>query len=209
MMFNLYKLFEDSIADSWFSFLRVLDDPKFRAVAAVILSFLFVVLLGKRTIRWLIKQKIGDAPEFYNADLNKMTRHKASTPTMGGILISGAILVCTLLLADLGNFYIRVGIICLICFTALGSIDDWLKLTSARRGPADARGLRVGRSSSSKSASPCCSDSSFTITACTSSISRSKRRCSQCRSSAPMCLERISSIPTSSSCPCGRSASSP
>lgn len=142
MMFNLYKLFEASIADSWFSFLRVLDDPKFRAVAAVILSFLFVVLLGKRTIRWLIKQKIGDAPEFYNADLNKMTRHKASTPTMGGILISGAILVCTLLLADLGNFYIRVGIICLICFTALGSIDDWLKLTSARRGPGGREGLK-------------------------------------------------------------------
>jgi phospho-N-acetylmuramoyl-pentapeptide-transferase len=59
-------------------------------------------------------------------------------------LIAGAILTSTLLLADLRSFYVQMGIICLIWLFCLGLVDDWLKLTSARRGPGSREGLYSG-----------------------------------------------------------------
>src|SRR5262245_59426325 len=71
---------------------------EFRAVLSLLLAFLFVLAFGKRVIRWLLKQKVGDNPEFYNKSLNELMKHKSNTPTMGGLLIFGAILASTLLL---------------------------------------------------------------------------------------------------------------
>ncbi len=117
------------------------DGVTFRAVAALILAFVLVLVMGKRTIRWLVKQKIGDAPEFYNKDLNALSRHKANTPTMGGLLIAGAIFLAVLLLADLRVFYVNMALICLVWLAGVGGADDWLKLTSARRNPGSREGL--------------------------------------------------------------------
>ena len=140
----LYNLINNS--DDWMtwmgidSVLQVILHIEFRAFTAVILSFLFVLLLGKRTIHWLMKQKIGDSPEFNHVDVNRLMASKATTPTMGGVLICGSILVTTLLLADLGSRYVHLAILVLVWLAALGSADDWLKLTSARRTV----GSRVG-----------------------------------------------------------------
>src|SRR5690606_16246211 len=95
----------------------------------------------KRTIRWLLKQKIGDAPEFYNADVNKLMAGKAQTPTMGGILICGAILCTMLLLADLRNGYVHLAIVVLVWLSVVGGFDDWLKLTARHRNPGSREGL--------------------------------------------------------------------
>ena len=64
-----------------------------RMAGAAVVSFLVVMALGPKMIRFLIRQKLGDRPEFDHADLNELTRHKSNTPTMGGILIVAAILV--------------------------------------------------------------------------------------------------------------------
>ena len=142
MIYLLVDQFREAIeASDWLSPLRVFRWVEFRAVLAIILSFALVLGLGRPTIRWLLKQKIGDQPEFYNKDLNQLMRQKANTPTMGGILISGAILISTLLLADLTRFYIVMAFVCLIWLFALGLADDWLKLTSARRKPGSREGL--------------------------------------------------------------------
>jgi len=124
-----------------YSVLQVFNWITFRAIAALILSFALVVAFGPRTIRWLIKQKIGDAPEFNHADLNRLTKHKANTPTMGGVLIAGAIFTSLLLLADIRTFYIQMAMLCLVWLSVLGGFDDWLKLTSARRNPGSRHGL--------------------------------------------------------------------
>jgi uncharacterized membrane protein (UPF0182 family) len=42
----------------------------FRSIAAVLTSFLIALLVGPSIIRWLMRKKIGDRPEFYNATLN-------------------------------------------------------------------------------------------------------------------------------------------
>src|SRR5579862_3222907 len=99
----------------------------FRAVMAMLTSFLLVLLSGGKIIRWLMKQKVGDRPEFHNATLNELTKEKKNTPTMGGIIIIGAILVGSSLLADLYNFYVLAGMFCLFYLAILGGVDDWLK----------------------------------------------------------------------------------
>ncbi len=116
--------------------------PLFRGALAVILAFGIVWLAGPRVIRLLVKLKLGDRPEFDHAELNKLMQDKKNTPTMGGLLIVAAILVAALLLADLSSFYVRMGLFCVVWLAALGGVDDWLKLTAARRsGTRD--GLRL------------------------------------------------------------------
>lgn len=141
MLFNLINPNMAWLEEHGLGFLRVLTFDSFRAVVSIVLAFGIVVLMGRRTIRWLLKLKIGDRPEFYHKDLNQIMKQKVNTPTMGGILISGAILVTTLLLADLTSFYVQMAILCLIWLSALGGVDDWLKLTSATRKPGSREGL--------------------------------------------------------------------
>jgi phospho-N-acetylmuramoyl-pentapeptide-transferase len=114
-------------------FLRVFTYPEFQAIVAIILSFLLVVVPAPRVIAWLRRMKIGDAPNFDQAQINAMMEGKRGTPTMGGILIITAIAVTVLLLADLRNFYVNMAMICLVWLGGVGAIDDWLKLTAAHR----------------------------------------------------------------------------
>jgi phospho-N-acetylmuramoyl-pentapeptide-transferase len=57
---------------------------------------------------------------------------KAGTPTMGGLLIITAIVVPTLLWADLTNQYVWLALLGLIGFGAIGFIDDYAKITKKR-----------------------------------------------------------------------------
>jgi phospho-N-acetylmuramoyl-pentapeptide-transferase len=122
-------------------FLRVFTFTSFQVVAAIPLSFFFCVALGPRFIRWLRRQKIGDDPEFDQADINKMMGGKKGTPTMGGGLIILAVALATLLLANLQNFYVLMALLSLVWLGAVGATDDWLKLTAVRRGGTSRQGL--------------------------------------------------------------------
>lgn len=113
---------------------RVLDQVEFRAFAAAGLAFLLVMLLGQHTIHTLVRMKIGDSGQTDAKTLDEVARSKKNTPTMGGVLIAGAILCSTLLLADITSFYIILGMIVLVWLAVLGGADDWLKLTASRRG---------------------------------------------------------------------------
>lgn len=142
MIYALIDTFRDAlISRGVFGYFRVFTYPEFRAIVATIFSFCFVLFMGPRTIRWLLKQKIGDNPEFYHQDLNQLMRRKTQTPTMGGILISGAIFLSTVLLANILDFYVQMALLCLLWLSLLGGVDDWLKLTSARRNPGAREGL--------------------------------------------------------------------
>jgi phospho-N-acetylmuramoyl-pentapeptide-transferase len=103
----------------------------FRSVAATLTSLLIALLVGPKIIRWLMRKKIGDRPEFHHAALNELTKEKANTPTMGGLIIIFASLATTLLWAKLNNPFVQKAIVLVIWFGALGGIDDWLKLTAA------------------------------------------------------------------------------
>jgi len=153
MIFLLVRHFYAWLESHHVGFLRVFNDVTFQSTAAVILGFALVVLPGPRVIRWLRRQKIGDLANFDQDQMNELMRSKVGTPTMGGILIIFAIAATTLLLADLGNFYVRMAVICLVWLGAVGAVDDWLKLTTRRRAamlPPGAHASRQGLTSLEK-----------------------------------------------------------
>ena len=105
----------------------------FRSVMAVLTSLFIALLIGPKIIRWLMRKKIGDRPEFHHAALNELTKEKANTPTMGGLIIILAVLVTTLLWAKLNNPFVQKAIMLVIWFSVLGGVDDWLKLTAVAK----------------------------------------------------------------------------
>ncbi len=102
----------------------------FRSIAALLTSFLIAILLGPKIIRWLMRKKIGDKPEFHHAALNELTKEKTNTPTMGGLIIILASLAATGLWAKLNNPFVQKAFVLVVWFGSLGGVDDWLKLTS-------------------------------------------------------------------------------
>lgn len=102
----------------------------FRVLIAVLLSLFITTIYGKRLIRFLQKKQIGESVR----DLGLAgEQQKKGTPTMGGLIIIAAILIPTLMLADLGKVYIRLMIFCTIWLGAIGFLDDYFKIRSKRR----------------------------------------------------------------------------
>ena len=67
------------------------------------------------------KQSIGDrGPESHKA--------KDGTPTMGGLLVVGAVIFSGLLWGDLNSKYILISLFCLISFGLIGFVDDYKKI---------------------------------------------------------------------------------
>src|SRR5438045_749286 len=134
MFLSLVKRFLPWLEAHDLGFLRVFTFVTFQSTVSILLGFVLVVALGPGVIEWLRRQKIGDRPEFDQADVNKLMEAKKGTPTMGGVLIIFSIAITTLLVADLSNFYVRMALVCLVWLGGVGAADDWLKLTAARRG---------------------------------------------------------------------------
>lgn len=114
---------------------------QFRALAALGLSFVLVITLGRGTIRRLNALRLGDAGATDAELLKAHAASKAHTPTMGGILIAGSVAVSVLLLSDISRFYVQLGLVVLVWLAAVGGVDDYLKLTAARRGAGSRQGL--------------------------------------------------------------------
>lgn len=96
----------------------------FRAAIAMILSLLISIVYGKRIIRFLQKQQVGETIR----DLGlEGQAEKAGTPTMGGIIIILATLIPVLLFAKLANIYIILLIVTTVWMGAIGFLDDYIK----------------------------------------------------------------------------------
>lgn len=131
MIYHLLDWFRESFTHKLG--LYAYEDVLFRAVLAALTSLIIALFLAPRVIRWLMRMKIGDRPEFHHAALNELMRERANTPTMGGIIILTAVLASTVLWAKLNNPFIHKAIFILIWFGGIGAVDDWLKLTSKIR----------------------------------------------------------------------------
>ena len=133
MFYFFAEHFKEWLEGHGLGFLRVFRFVTFQATCSIVLSFFFCILFGGPVIRWLRKQKIGDLPNFDQAEINRLMEGKRGVPTMGGILIIFSIALTVLLIGKLSNFYVEMGLLCLIWLGAVGAIDDWLKLTTGRR----------------------------------------------------------------------------
>jgi phospho-N-acetylmuramoyl-pentapeptide-transferase len=101
----------------------------FRVLLAVILSLIVTMIFGKNLIRILLRKQVGESVRELGL---AGEQQKKGTPTMGGIIIILAILVPTLLLADLHKAYIRLMIFATIWLGIVGFVDDYLKLRAKR-----------------------------------------------------------------------------
>lgn len=142
MLFILLDLLRNVLHDrGLYSYVRILDELQFRTLFAALLSFAIVLFFGRSTIAWLVKQKIGDTGLTDAQALQHHAASKANTPTMGGLLIVGAIAGSVFLLADLRQFYVVLGLVVLFWLAILGGFDDYLKLTAKARGTGSRQGL--------------------------------------------------------------------
>jgi phospho-N-acetylmuramoyl-pentapeptide-transferase len=121
MLYYLFEYLEQQFqlpGASLFGFLT------FRAAMAIILSLLISTIFGKRIIKFLQKQQVGETIR----DLGLEGQvEKAGTPTMGGIIIILATLIPVLLLAKLENIYIILLIVTTLWMGTIGFIDDYIK----------------------------------------------------------------------------------
>lgn len=102
-----------------------------RAFLGFIISFIVVIFAGKPFIKFLKKNKMGesirdDGPESHFS--------KKGTPTMGGVLIVGSMVVTNFIISDLGNKFIEMLLLCMVLFSAIGFVDDYKKFTESKKG---------------------------------------------------------------------------
>jgi phospho-N-acetylmuramoyl-pentapeptide-transferase len=97
----------------------------FRAGAAAFVSLLITITFGKSLINFLRKRQVGE--EIRNLGLEGQAQKKG-TPTMGGIIIIAAILVPTLLFAQIHNVYVVLLIATTVWLGLIGFIDDYIKV---------------------------------------------------------------------------------
>lgn len=97
----------------------------FRAAMAVITSLIISMLFGKRIINYLKRKQVGETVR----DLGLEGQiQKQGTPTMGGVIILAAIIIPTLLFADLNNIYVILILASTIWLGLFGFIDDYIKV---------------------------------------------------------------------------------
>ena len=97
----------------------------FRVIMAVLLSLFITTFYGKKLIKFLQKRQISES---IREEGLAGQESKKGTPTMGGIIIILAIVIPTLLLANLTNVYVQVLLISTMWMGVIGFIDDYLKL---------------------------------------------------------------------------------
>ena len=97
----------------------------FRAGMAAVLSLLITVVFGKKLIEVLRKKQVGESIR----DLGlEGQMQKQGTPTMGGIIIIAAILLPTLLFAQIENIYIVLLLVSTLWLGLIGFLDDYIKV---------------------------------------------------------------------------------
>lgn len=113
-----------------FTFLNLFQYVTFRAACAGLLAFLLSIVFGPRVIRKLISLKVGQ-PIRNAAEVHRLAElhgGKIGTPTMGGVLILGSVLISTLVCARPFNPFVAVCACTMAACGLLGFCDDYKKV---------------------------------------------------------------------------------
>ncbi|MBC7949505.1 MAG: phospho-N-acetylmuramoyl-pentapeptide-transferase [Chitinophagaceae bacterium] len=127
MLYHLFKWFESQ--DIVFPGSALFNFVTFRVLLAMLLALAISMLFGRKVIHFLRNKQIGESVR----DLGLAgEKSKKGTPTMGGLIIILAILIPTLLLANLNKVYIRLMLVSTVWLGIIGFVDDYLKLRAKR-----------------------------------------------------------------------------
>ena len=112
------------------SFLRLFQYITFRSAYAALTALVLVLIFGNLVINWLrglrFREEIRElGPESH--------RQKAGTPTMGGLLILGSVLISILLWGNFNNHYLVTLIIATVVLGGLGFADDYIKAVKKKK----------------------------------------------------------------------------
>ena len=128
MMFYLHRLSEQIPGFNVFFYVT------FRSVAAAVTAFVLSLTFGPFVIRKLILLKIGQpirtAEEVHR--LAELHAAKKGIPTMGGVLVIGAVFVSSVLWARPDNRFVWLTLFAMIYLGVLGFADDFLKVTKRK-----------------------------------------------------------------------------
>ena len=124
----LYVHFKDK---DWYlvKALNVFQYVTFRTAYATITALLISLVFGGKLIdalrRWNVGQQIREeGPQGHMV--------KRGTPTMGGVLIVGSVLISTLLWAKLSSVYVWTAMLATLLFALIGFVDDYSKMAKQR-----------------------------------------------------------------------------
>ena len=129
---------------------RVLDIPgtgvfryiSFRAGMAALVSLVITITFGHHIINWIRNRQIGETVR--DLGLEGQTQKKG-TPTMGGLMMIAAILIPTLLFANLNNIYIQLLLITTVWLGLIGFLDDYIKVFRKNKDGLKGRFKIVGQ----------------------------------------------------------------
>jgi phospho-N-acetylmuramoyl-pentapeptide-transferase len=128
MMYYLHRLSDEVGGFNVFSYVT------FRAVAAAVTAFALSLFCGNIVIRKLISLKVGQpirtAEEVRH--LAELHGPKQGTPTMGGVIVIGAVFFSSLLWARPDNRFVWLSLFSMVYLGVLGFMDDYLKVTKKK-----------------------------------------------------------------------------
>ena len=139
MLYSLFDYFD-----------RVLDIPgtgvfryiSFRAGMASLVSLIITITFGHHIINWIRNRQIGETVR--DLGLEGQTQKKG-TPTMGGLMMIAAILIPTILFANLNNIYIQLLLITTVWLGLIGFLDDYIKVFRKNKDGLKGRFKIVGQ----------------------------------------------------------------
>ena len=128
MMYYLHRLSDHFIGFNVFLYVT------FRAIAAAVTAFVGTLMFGNFIIRMLIALKLGQ-PIRGAAEVHRLAElHgvKQGTPTMGGVLVIGAVFMASVMWARLDNQFVWLALFSMVYLGGLGFADDYLKVTKKK-----------------------------------------------------------------------------
>jgi phospho-N-acetylmuramoyl-pentapeptide-transferase len=114
----------------------------FRAGMAALVSLVITITFGHHIINWIRNRQIGETVR--DLGLEGQTQKKG-TPTMGGLMMIAAILIPTLLFANLNNIYIILLLITTVWLGLIGFLDDYIKVFRKNKDGLKGRFKIVGQ----------------------------------------------------------------
>jgi len=128
MMYYLHRFSDQFIGFNVFYYVT------FRSVAAAVTAFAISLIFGNLVIRKLTALKLGQpiraAEEVHR--LAELHFGKQGTPTMGGVLIIGAVFLSSFLWARPDNRFVWLALFSMLSLGAVGFADDYLKVTKKK-----------------------------------------------------------------------------
>ncbi len=125
----LFKEYGANSQSIFYSGLNVFQYVTFRTAMATVTALLISMVFGNKVIRKLTELKVGQE---IREELSAEHQAKKGTPTMGGVLIIGSVVISTVLWARLDSIFLWVALFATAMFAAIGFADDYIKIVKKR-----------------------------------------------------------------------------